>query len=98
MIRHIVLFRLKRTLTPEERLDTMKTVKTRLEALVGVVPNLESLTVSFDCNKHDYDLCLEAELPTLDAVAAYRDHPAHRKVQEYIHSVIEGRAAVDFEF
>ncbi len=98
MIRHIVLYRLKETTGGRSKAENIAAMKEKLEALVGVVPGLISLTLSPDCNKKDYDVCLDSVFPSLEALAAYRVHPAHVAASDFVHSVISSRAAVDYEF
>lgn len=93
MIRHIVLYRLRE----ENKAQSIACMQQKLEALVGQVEGLRTLTVRPDCNTHSYDACLTAEFDSLEALHYYKKHPAHVAVSDYVHSVMTGRAAFDYE-
>ena len=93
MIRHIVLYRLRE----ENKEKSIACMKEKLEALVGQVEGLRTLTVRPDCNTHSYDVCLVAEFDSPDALHYYKKHPAHVAASDYVHSVMTDRAAFDYE-
>ncbi|MGI6878700.1 Dabb family protein [Microbacterium sp. gxy059] len=93
MIRHIVLFQAADG-TPQTTLDE---AARRLEALVGVVPGLRSMSAGANGLdlEGNYDLALVADLDDAEALAGYAVHPAHVEVAELIGTFKTGRAAVD---
>ena len=98
MIRHTVHFTLVAT-DPDERAAALAGITDRLEALVGVVPGLHSLTISGDIGRLDdnADVILVSDHDDNAALEAYQVHPAHVEAAAYVRSVISGRSTVDFE-
>jgi hypothetical protein len=74
-------------------------VARRLNALMGVVPELRAVTAGANVAHPDtnWDVTLVADVDSLDALEAYQVHPAHKEVGAYIKSVVASRVAVDFE-
>ena len=71
-------------------------IKEGLEALVGIVPGLLKAEVGIGIPENGWDLCLYTEFDNKEHLTAYRDHPAHKKVQEFVHQVITERVACDY--
>lgn len=95
MLRHIILWKLKDTV--EDKEGTKAKVKALLEALVGVVDRLEELTVHTDgLASSSADMMLESKMRDADALAFYRDHPAHVKAATFVRSVVDVRLCLDF--
>ena len=100
MIRHIVMFKLKKT-QPEESLDRIKNqIKLRLESLPGKIDVIRQMEVGINVVKSDraFDLALVSSFDSLDDLETYRVHPAHQEVVSYIAEFKDQSAAVDFIF
>ncbi len=98
MIRHIVMFKLKKT-QAEESLDRIKNeIKLRLESLPGKIHVIRTMEVGINVVKSDraFDLALVSSFDSLDDLETYRVHPAHQEVVSYIAGVKDQSAAVDF--
>ena len=99
MIRHVVSWRLAE---PDAALrgEQAAEVARRLNALMGVVPELRAVSAGANVAHPDVngDVTLIADVDSLDALAAYQVHPAHQEAGAYIRSVAASRIAVDFEF
>ena len=93
MVRHLVFWKLKDT---QEKEKNAARIKRELEALVGVIPGLVALEVGRNFQDGEYDLCLVSDFESEEALAFYQGHPAHGKVREFVHQVIQGRTAVDY--
>jgi len=94
MFRHIVLYRLKDR-TEEAKLA----LKARFLPLQGNVPQVLSLEVGTDVlySGRSYDVALVVAFDGKDDLAAYKAHPFHVEVSEYVHSVIEASVCCDYE-
>lgn len=92
MIRHVVLMRFTDPADAGE-------VKARLDALVGVVPELLSLQVDLDVLRSDasWDLALVSTHADLEGLKAYQSHPAHVAFLEWMRPRLSDRASVDAE-
>ena len=71
-------------------------IRRQLEALVGKVPGLLSAEVGFSFTDGLYDVCLVTALTDLEALSGYQEHPEHRKVKEFVCSVVADRACCDY--
>ncbi|MEA1893493.1 MAG: Dabb family protein, partial [Campylobacterota bacterium] len=85
MIVHIVMFKFKE----EEKALHVEQVKERLNALVDLIPSLNSIEVGVDFNQSEraFDLSLYSTFDTKEALSEYAVHPEHLKVVELIKSV-----------
>ena len=98
MIRHVVSWKLAEK-DARVRAEQAAEVARRLNALIGVVPELRAVSAGANVAHPDvnWDVTLVADVDSLDALEAYQVHPAHKEVGAYIKSVVESRVAVDFE-
>ena len=98
MVKHIVLFKLKETLTQDEKLDVMNRFKVAIEALPEKIDFIRQIYVGLNCNPAEkWDICLESTFDTLDDVKAYSVHPAHLAAAGTIKDAKADRSCVDFE-
>ena len=98
MIRHIVMFKLKKTQN-EDSLEGIKNeIKLRLESLPGKIDVIRTMEVGINVVTSDraFDLALISSFDSLDDLETYRVHPAHQEVVSYIGGVKDQSAAVDF--
>ena len=98
MIRHIVMFKLKKTQS-EDSLEGIKNeIKLRLESLPGKIDVIRTMEVGINVVTSDraFDLALISSFDSLDDLETYRMHPAHQEVVSYIGGVKDQSAAVDF--
>jgi hypothetical protein len=94
------MFRLRR-MENESRLNQVRSeIKNKLEALTGKIDVIRSMEVGINIVTSDraFDLVLISSFDNLDDLETYRIHPAHREVVDYIASVREQTAAVDYVF
>jgi Stress responsive A/B Barrel Domain len=95
MLTHIVVWKYRADIEQEVREEHVGL----LGALVGVIPELVSLSVGFDSLRlpRSYDTGLVAIFRDRAGLEAYTIHPAHIKVAEFGRSISEHVASVDFE-
>ena len=95
MIKHVVMFAFK----PECQGD-LGEAKKRLEALVGKVPELRSMEVglNFLPSERAMDLVLTSVVEDERGLEAYRVHPAHQEVVEFLKARSLSSKAVDYHF
>ena len=94
MFRHIVLYRLK------DRSEKAKqALKDKFLTLRGNVPQIRNLEAGTDClfSGRSYDVALVITFDNKEDLAAYKAHPFHVGVAEYVHSVMESSVSCDFE-
>ena len=79
MVKHIILWTLKNSLSEEEKIQIKKSIKEGLESLKGVVPGLTDIKVQIDGRlaSSNADLMLDCTLESEEALKGYAVHPAH---------------------
>ena len=98
MVKHIVLFKLKDTLSSEEKMQVMTSFKQAIEALPAQISVIRSIEVGFNINPAEaWDIALYSEFDSLDDVKTYATHPAHVAAGSLLAGAKESRSCVDFE-
>ncbi len=98
MVKHIVLFKLRKEITPEEKAVVMSKFKNAIEALPEKIPFIRQIEVSFNINPVEtFDIALYSEFDSLEDVKAYAVHPDHKAAGAILADVKEARACVDYE-
>jgi hypothetical protein len=96
-IRHVVTWKLNAT-EEAERAEQLAAMKSGLESLPAVIPEILALEVGVNALPGDnFDIVLISDFADADALRRYVEHPDHQTVAAYIRSVVGGRSAVDFE-
>ena len=99
MVRHIVLFQLKKTVSESDRLTVMNQFKEAIEALPKDIDVIRKIEVRFNMNPAEvFDIALVSEFDTLEDVNFYAKHPLHVAAGKLLAEVKENRACVDYEF
>ncbi len=96
MVKHIVFWNLKEEAEQGLKVANALKIKEGLEGFVCGLPGPLKAEVGIGIPENGWDLCLYSEFDSKEHLAAYRKHPAHKKVQEFVHQVITGRAACDY--
>jgi hypothetical protein len=70
----------------------------RLNAFVGVIPSVRSLTAGADVRglEVSYDVALITTHDDLDGLVAYQTHPVHQEFSAWLAPRATSRAVVDF--
>lgn len=98
MVKHIVMFKLKDSLSEKEKQEIAGSFKSAIEALPEKIDFIRYIHVGININTSEkWDICLESTFDTLDDVKAYSVHPAHVAAARIIKEAKEDRACVDFE-
>lgn len=97
MIKHIVLFKFTAS-DEEEKEAQMKKIKTELEKLTGIIPELKEIHVGLNMNPTEkWNMSLEATVADMHDLDIYANHPAHQHiVKTMIAPIKEDRACVDY--
>lgn len=95
MIRHIVFFCFKK-----DHPEAIEKTRQLLLGMKGRVPPLLDIEVGTDVlhSERSYDLALVTTFHSLADLEVYQVHPVHQEVAQYIASVREASASVDYEF
>jgi stress responsive alpha/beta barrel protein len=93
VFRHIALLRWKGDASDDARERACDAIR----ALPSVVAEIRAYRVGDDAGETagNYDLAIVADFDDAAGYAAYRDHPAHRRViDELVRPILDARAAV----
>ena len=95
MVRHIVLWKLKKT----DKAENATEMKRRLEALRGNIPGLLALEVGLDSSGAEAaaDISLYSTLESWEALQAYQVHPLHQEVAAFVGTIASERRVSDYE-
>ena len=93
MVKHIVVYTLKEGVNKAEAVEI---VRSSLEPLVGVIPGLLTMQIRATY-QGDTDYALYSEFENREALASYREHPAHLAAKKNFHHFLNTRIAADFE-
>ncbi|MBI5561354.1 MAG: Dabb family protein [Deltaproteobacteria bacterium] len=94
MITHVILFKLKGG--SKENIEKTRDLLLTLKDSVPVVRFLEAGTDVLR-SERSYDIALTVRFDSLEDLEAYQKHPAHRKIADYVRSIREAAAVVDYE-
>jgi hypothetical protein len=98
MVKHIVLFQLKDSVSEDVKRSAADRFKQAIEALPQVIPTIRKIEVSFNINPSEtWHVALYSEFDTLADVEAYAVHPAHKVAGALLNDVKAARACVDYE-
>lgn len=99
MVHHVILWKLKESLTEQEKQRIAGDIKVNLEALVGKVPGLVSLDiVTNPMPSSNADVMLDSVLENGEALKGYQTHPEHVKAADtYVRPYTEVRMCIDYE-
>ena len=90
MVKHIILWTLKDTLSEEEKRNVKAGIKEGLEGLAGRIPGM--------LESSNADLMLDSSFESEEALKGYAVHPAHVKVaDEKVRPYTAVRSCLDFE-
>lgn len=99
MIKHVILWKLKETLSEQEKAEVKAGIKENLEALVGKVPGLTKLNIVMNgLESSNADVMLDSELESVEALKGYQSHPDHvSAANTYVRPYTEVRMCMDYE-
>lgn len=98
MIRRIVLWEFLGQAQGVSRAENMKKVKSMLEALPAVIPQICSLNVNPVLEQNGkYHMALTLTVRTPADLEIYKQHPAHQAVSAFVSQVRGERVAVNIE-
>ena len=99
MVKHIVLWSFNQNLDEEEKSRAASRIKRELEALPALIPEIVSIHVATElfgtCNS---ELALVSIFKNKADLRTYIDHPEHKRVGQFVRSVVTDRKSADFEY
>lgn len=101
MIRHLVWWDLKPEADGRSAAENAKLMKERAEAMMGKIPSLKSIEVSYTIlpsTTLPVGVILHSTHDDAEGLKAYAEHPIHVEYGKLVKVVTENRRAIDFEF
>ena len=96
-MKHIVAWKLKDEAQGNNKETNARLIKEKLEGLVGKIPGLlKAKVVKTADNGKDFDIALVSKFESPEALAAYQSHPLHEEAANFVRSVVETRACIDY--
>lgn len=98
MITHIVLFKLKKEYSKEEKLFAIEIIKKELERLPFIISEIKDYKVKLNINEGQRaaEMGIISEFENQEDLDKYITHPAHQKVVEIINEHKEFSIFLDF--
>ena len=98
MVKHIILWKLKETLTGEEKERVKAGIKEGLEGLKGKIPGLLDIKVQANgLSSSNADMMLDSSFESEEALKGYSVHPVHVEVADTkVRPYTEIRLCLDF--
>ena len=100
MVKHIIIWTLKDSLTVEQKDKVKLEAKKNLESLVGKIDGLVDLKIEIDfLPTSNGEMMLDSTFESFDALKKYATHPCHQAAaNEFVRPYTASRSCVDFEF
>lgn len=99
MVKHVILWKLSDSLTPDEKNRVKKEIKAGLEGLKGKVPNIVEIKVNIDgLETSNADVMLDSTFTDYDALKSYSVNPLHVEVANTkVRPFTSSRTCMDYE-
>ncbi len=98
MVRYCVMWKFKATEGKTSK-ELAEDVKEKYESLLGLVPGLKGIEVGVNRNdgKTSYDAVMMADFDSWEALAAYKADTLRDNIIEYVKTIADVRAKVEYE-
>ena len=99
MVKHVILWKLKSTLSEEEKKEVKAGIKEGLEGLKDQIPGLLDIKVRTEgLLSSNADVMLDSSFVNEEALKGYSGHPAHVQVADTkVRPYTEIRLCLDYE-
>jgi hypothetical protein len=100
MIRHIVLFKIKKYSSESERNEAIQNVLATFRSLIGQIPQIRQFRVEPDCvhGPSSFDVIIDSTFDNQEDLKDYQTHPAHLDAVELNKQWSETKISGDFIF
>ena len=92
MVKHIVLFKLKDQKDRKKAIETLISMKGKIEGLIDLEAGADFLG-----SERSFDIALICTLKDRAALDFYQAHPVHQPVKKLMAELRESSVAVDYE-
>jgi hypothetical protein len=94
------MWKLREFPTKEEKLRTARNLRQKLLEMKKSIKQIKTIEVGINAEKasvSNYDVILLTQFVSIDDLQAYKVHPAHQELVEYLQTIRELRVAIDYE-
>ena len=99
MIRHIVMWKIKKDIPPFEKQQLMLTFKHNMNNLNEMVSGIKKLEVIInELDSSNMDMMLISEFETKAVLVEYQQHPKHKAASKCLVNMIDTRSCIDYEY
>ena len=97
MLKHIVMWNFKEGLSDSQNAENALKAKAELEALVNYIDEILEIKVHINhLSSSNMDIILNSTFTNEKALAAYKIHPEHLRVGEFISIAFQNRTCIDY--
>jgi len=95
MIMHIVMWKI----LEQDKIKNTYKIKKLLMELPPLIKEINHMEVGKDVNvgNDNYDIVMISEFKTMEDMLKYQEHPAHKKVSDFILTIRLERTCVDYK-
>lgn len=99
MVKHVILWNLKESLSDAEKEEVKKGAKEGLENLIGKIPGLIDIKVNtVGLPSSNADMMLDSTFESVEALKGYSKHPEHVAVADSkVRPFTASRVCMDYE-
>lgn len=97
MVRHIVMWKLDDSFSPQEKQTIAKTFQQKLEALQNIMDGIQKVEVIITPTpSSNVDMMLDSAFDSQAILDAYQVHPKHVEVSSYLKDKVVLRSCMDY--
>jgi len=99
MLKHIVMWKILKDGTPEERVAAGKEFEQKTAYLASIIPQIKEAKVGINVNEGDvFHICIDSVFENKEDLEIYINNPEHLKVRAWLNSILYDKAVMDYEF
>lgn len=97
MLRHIITWNYKDGFTDDENMENALRIKSGFESLTGVIDEIVEMKIYInELSSSSKDIILNSLFENEEALEAYKEHPEHVKVRDFVRTVVQNRECIDY--
>lgn len=98
MLKHIVLWKIHKDGTKEQKLESYQAFKEKTRYLQTVIPEIVKAEVAYNLNEDGFDICIDSVFGSREDLERYIMHPEHLKVRAFLDEIQYEKTSFDYEY
>lgn len=98
MLKHIVLWKIHKGGTKEQKLESCQAFKEKTRYLKTVIPEIVEARVAYNLNEDGFDICIDSVFRNEEDLERYIMHPEHLKVRAFLDTIQYEKTTFDYEY